>query len=112
MKKIVLSRVFLRFTLIFIFLEIILKIGKISTIFFFQLYTCNSRIVNLPVILDVYRLVFGFTVTLIRTNVLVFSMFYMKEENFTHRFVIILLIFVGSIIFLIFVPRFIILMIG
>lgn len=57
-----------------------------------------------PVVLDCYRVLFSFVVVLISSMVLLFSTRYMDREENLSRFVWLIIMFVVSMNFLIFVP--------
>lgn len=66
----------------------------------------------LTIIADPIGMLFSCTVLFISGNVLIFSTVYIKDDKFINRFTILVLIFVISINMLIFLPHFIILLIG
>lgn len=68
--------------------------------------------INLTFIIDPIGMLFSCTVFFISANVLRFSSIYIKEEKFTNRFTVLVLLFILSINLLIFIPHFIILLIG
>jgi len=55
---------------------------------------------------------FARVVLLISANVLIFSTIYIEEEKFKARFTILVLLFILSIALLIFIPHFIVLLLG
>lgn len=65
-----------------------------------------------PVILDPKGLIFSTIVFIISANVLRFSTIYIKEDIFIDRFTILVFLFVLSINFLIYLPHFIVLLLG
>lgn len=68
--------------------------------------------INLTLIADKTGLMFAIVVLFISTNVLSFSKLYMSEDKFKNRFTVLVLLFVLSINILIFLPHFIILLLG
>ncbi len=66
----------------------------------------------LSIIVDPIGLLFSCTVLFISGNVLIFSTIYIKEDKFIDRFTVLVLLFILSINLLIFIPHFIILLIG
>lgn len=66
----------------------------------------------ITVILDPLGLLFSITVLFISANVLRFSIIYISEEKYKNRFTILVLLFILSINLLIFIPHFIILLLG
>lgn len=61
---------------------------------------------------DTIGIIFSSTVLLISANVLIFSKIYIEEEKFKTRFTILVLLFIMSINLLIFIPHFIVLLLG
>ena len=68
--------------------------------------------INFPLIFDGYGLIFSSLVLFISGNVFMFSDYYIKGEVFIGRFINIVVLFVLSINFLIFIPHLIILLLG
>lgn len=64
------------------------------------------------IILDPLGIIFSITVLFISANVLRFSKIYISEEKYKNRFTILVLLFILSINLLIFIPHFIILLLG
>lgn len=60
--------------------------------------------INFPVILDRFRILFSFVVLLISFFVLIFSTGYMDSEENLSRFIWLVILFVLSMNFLIYVP--------
>lgn len=65
-----------------------------------------------PLILDKYGLLFSSVVLFISSNVLIFSNYYISEELFNKRFLYLVVLFILSINFLIFIPHLIGLLLG
>lgn len=68
--------------------------------------------VTLTIVADPIGIIFSSVVLFISANVLRFSTIYIKEEKFKSRFTILVLLFILSINLLIFIPHFIILLLG
>jgi len=68
--------------------------------------------ISLTIIADAIGMLFSCTVLFISGNVLIFSTVYIKDDKFINRFTILVLLFVLSINLLIYIPHFIILLIG
>lgn len=68
--------------------------------------------ITFTVIADAIGILFSCTVLFISGNVLIFSTVYMADDKFIDRFTVLVLLFVTSINLLIFIPHFIILLIG
>jgi len=68
--------------------------------------------INFPLIFDGYGLIFSSLVLFISGNVFMFSDYYIKGEIFIGRFINIVVLFVLSINFLIFIPHLIMLLLG
>lgn len=66
----------------------------------------------LTLIADPVGILFSCTVLFISGNVLIFSTVYIKDDKFINRFTVLVILFVLSINLLIFIPHFIILLIG
>lgn len=77
------------------------------------------NVLNLPLtpikfilICDPTGTIYGATVLFIAANVMRFSKFYIQDDQFINRFSILVILFVASILILIFVPHFIALLLG
>jgi len=81
-------------------------------LFIFNFYFFNRVNFSFPIILDFYRILFALTVIFISSNIIKFSTFYLRDELFKTRFLLILLLFISSILFLIFVPNLVFLIVG
>lgn len=68
--------------------------------------------IKITLLLDPTGLIYRAVVLFISSNVLRFSKFYIKEDPFINRFTILVLLFIISINFLIFIPHFIALLLG
>lgn len=66
----------------------------------------------LPLILDSYGLIFRFVVIFISSNVINFANYYIEGEVYIKRFVHLVILFVVSINFLIYIPHMIGLLLG
>jgi len=111
---------------IYIYYRIILIIFSFL-FFFFGLYLININQIFIlewnflnmggcdiifPLILDKYGLLFSSVVLFISSNVLIFSNYYISEELFNKRFLYLVVLFILSINFLIFIPHLIGLLLG
>ena len=111
---------------IYIYYRIILIIFSFF-FFFFGLYLININQIFIlewnflnmggcdiifPLILDKYGLLFSSVVLFISSNVLIFSNYYISEELFNKRFLYLVVLFILSINFLIFIPHLIGLLLG
>ena len=101
---------FIRIPVLLLGLEFRLS-NKIVLIEWNLLSLFNSDLI-FPIILDRYGLIFSFTVLFISSNVINFSNYYIQDEVFIKRFVHLVLLFVLSINFLIFIPHIIGLLLG
>jgi NADH-ubiquinone oxidoreductase chain 5 len=63
-------------------------------------------------IFDLYSILFFFTLMLVCSIIFLFSQFYIDAEKNVKRFVMLLVLFVVSIVFLIFSPRLLFLLVG
>ena len=68
--------------------------------------------INLTLIIDRTRILYSTVVILISANVLRFSTIYMRDDKFINRFTILVLAFILSINFLIYIPHLIVLLLG
>lgn len=75
-------------------------------------FSFNSVQLSIPLIIDKWGLIFSSFVLFISANVLQFGSTYIDSDPFPRRFVTLLLLFILSINFLIFIPHLIILLIG
>lgn len=76
------------------------------------IFSSPSCPVSLNLIIDPYGLIFSSVVLFISANVILFTNSYIKEDPFVKRFTHLVLLFVLSINFLIFIPHLITLLIG
>ena len=81
-------------------------------LFIFNFYFFNRINFTFPIILDFYRVLFALAVIFISSNIIKFSTFYLRDELFKTRFLLILLLFISSMLFLIFVPNLVFLIVG
>jgi NADH-ubiquinone oxidoreductase chain 5 len=63
-------------------------------------------------IFDLYSILFFFTLILVCSIIFLFSQFYIDVEKNVKRFIMLLVLFVISIVFLIFSPRLLFLLVG
>jgi NADH-ubiquinone oxidoreductase chain 5 len=75
------------------------------------IYFINTNLI-LTLVLDPIGIIFSSTVIIISANVLSFSSVYISSDKFINRFTILVLLFILSINFLIFIPHIIILLLG
>lgn len=67
---------------------------------------------NIPIIVDSYRLLFCCIVLIISSRVMFYNGFYIDRETYYSRFCKLVLLFVLSILFLVFIPNLLGLMVG
>nr|YP_006576390.1 NADH dehydrogenase subunit 5 [Hiatula diphos]AEV94284.1 NADH dehydrogenase subunit 5 [Hiatula diphos] len=67
---------------------------------------------SVPFVLDTYSVMFSFVVLLISSSVMLYNGFYMDGEVFYNRFCKLVLLFVLSMLFLVFIPSLLGLMVG
>jgi len=105
-------------SLIFILLSIILVPTTLITwynktvLLEWVILSIISSPINLHLIADPIGILFSCTVLFISANVLSFSTVYISHDKFINRFTILVILFVSSINILIFLPHFIILLLG
>nr|YP_004021519.1 NADH dehydrogenase subunit 5 [Caprella scaura]BAJ23207.1 NADH dehydrogenase subunit 5 [Caprella scaura] len=86
---------------------------KSSSIFLeWMIFSFNSNYITMSVILDQKSTLFLATVFMISSFILVYSIYYMEGDQNNNRFVIILLFFICSMVFLIISPNLISIMLG
>lgn len=83
-----------------------------SFLFEWHLITLGRVSIIMPAIIDPLSLLYLSVVLFISSNVLQFSKFYMLDDQFINRFTILVILFVLSMRFLIFIPNLIILLLG
>nr|YP_010944308.1 NADH dehydrogenase subunit 5 [Acanthochitona mahensis]WLW42184.1 NADH dehydrogenase subunit 5 [Acanthochitona mahensis] len=76
------------------------------------LFEINSSTISLPIIMDPSSIMFSSVVCFISSSVMMFTNSYMKEDIFMTRFVWIVMLFVASMNFLIFIPNLVTLLLG
>jgi len=91
---------------------LLLLSSNISVLLEWHLIRLGTTPLKIIIILDPVGLFYACTVLFIAANVLQFSKFYIREDPFINRFTILVVLFVISIRLLIFIPHFIILLIG
>lgn len=86
----------------------------INKIFIFEWNLLNIRgcEINLPLIIDKYGLLFRSVVLFISANVFIFSNYYISSEIYDKRFLYLVILFIISINFLIYIPHIIGLLLG
>ena len=97
--------------LIFCLFILINKIEK-RYILEFRIIEYNRISIRFPLLVDSISLSFRCVILFIRGSVVFFSHYYIREEKFINRFSSLILLFILSINFLIFIPNFITLLIG
>jgi len=93
---------------------VIIKIAlqNMSYVLIIELCKRNSFTLELPLLLDLSRIVFILTVSLIAARVYLFSASYMSNEKFNCRFNCLVAAFICSIILIIISPNIIRVLIG
>lgn len=84
----------------------------LSVILEFFLFSVNSSIVNFVILLDWISLIFISFVFFISSMVIYYSLEYIYGDNFINRFILLIVMFVLSIMFLILRPNFIRILLG
>jgi len=85
---------------------------RLEVICSWRVFNPQGRILSFYVYLDPIGVLFSAVVLLISARVFIFSSFYMAEELFLIRFIIIVILFVLSINLLIFIPHLMALLLG
>nr|YP_009307960.1 NADH dehydrogenase subunit 5 [Myrianida brachycephala]AOR87133.1 NADH dehydrogenase subunit 5 [Myrianida brachycephala] len=78
----------------------------------YTFFNLNSNPITLNIVLDMYSMLFSGVVLFISSNIMLFSMFYMKGDPSLLRFSYLVLGFIMSMNLLIFIPNLITLLIG
>ena len=100
-------------TILFIYLPFVIKVVYTQSTYILEwCLIFISAPINLTLVFDPIGIIFSSVVLFISANVLRFSTIYIEEEKFKSRFTILVLIFIISINLLIFIPHFIILLLG
>nr|YP_001718392.1 NADH dehydrogenase subunit 5 [Loxocorone allax]BAG12577.1 NADH dehydrogenase subunit 5 [Loxocorone allax] len=81
-------------------------------IFEFSLLELNSMSVSFPLVIDKISLSFSSIMLFISGSVVYFANYYMMGEKYMNRFIVLILLFILSMNFLIFVPNLITLLLG
>lgn len=84
----------------------------LTLIFEFNIFSFNSVSISFPILLDWVSLAFSGVILFIRGSVVFFANYYMEGEKFINRFISLILLFILSINFLIFVPNIITILLG
>lgn len=87
-------------------------ISQETTLIEWSIASVSRTPIIITIIIDPIGLLFSCTVLFISGNVLMFSTIYMKEDKFINRFTVLVLLFILSINLLIFIPHFMVLLIG
>nr|QXJ42189.1 NADH dehydrogenase subunit 5 [Rossia sp. GS-2021] len=94
------------------FMLIYLCMNNICFLFSWELFNCMSSSVNFDLLLDWMSCSFSGLVCFISGCVMIFSMSYMSEDSNSFRFTLMVMLFVLSMNFLIFIPSLISLLLG
>nr|QHT65009.1 NADH dehydrogenase subunit 5 [Oxydromus sp. PA-2020] len=93
------------------FTALILSLSK-TFLIEWDILVFYSTTISLPLVLDPFSMIFATTVTLISANVMSFAMTYMLHEPQLKRFSLLVLLFIMSMLMLIFIPNLVALLIG
>ena len=93
-------------------ISIYLTLYNKTIILSWTILTYNSIQIQLPLILDPKGIIFSAAVLLISANIMQFTNTYIENDPFIQRFSILIILFVSSINFLIFIPHIIALLLG
>nr|UUC08037.1 NADH dehydrogenase subunit 5 [Cupuladria biporosa] len=83
-----------------------------TTIMEWEFTSMNSIHMNIPILLETKTMIFGSTVMMISFSVMMFSTTYMANNKNLKYFTIMIMLFVTSMMMLIFIPHIIMMMIG
>lgn len=98
-------------SLILIFSTLFIKANYLFLISF-TVININRCPISIPLLLDRFSLLFGATVIFISSNIILFSLFYIKGDPLLLRFSYTVVLFIISINLLIFIPNILALLIG
>ena len=111
--------IYIYYSLVFYILSLGLFISRLYFIFLDKIYIIEWVLLNfnnleivIPLIFDKYGLLFSSVVLFISANVFIFSNYYIEYEVYPKRFLYLVILFIISINFLIFIPRLIGLLLG
>nr|QIZ12556.1 NADH dehydrogenase subunit 5 [Nuttallochiton mirandus] len=93
-------------------LTITLLLSKMNLMLEISLFELNSSFISLPVIMDWMSSTFSTLVCFISSCVMIFSKSYMSQDKYISRFIWIVMLFVLSMNFLIFIPSMVSLLLG
>nr|WNO18576.1 NADH dehydrogenase subunit 5 [Iothia sp.] len=99
-------------TLLLVPLSLFLVLKNKSFILEWELMSVSSAPITVPLILDPVGVTFSLIVCLISSSVMAFSLYYMQEDPFKNRFSFMIMVFVGSMNLLIYIPSLITLLLG
>nr|YP_010838238.1 NADH dehydrogenase subunit 5 [Clavisyllis tenjini]WGF21047.1 NADH dehydrogenase subunit 5 [Clavisyllis tenjini] len=99
-------------SILLLLLSFFLFLNKPMYIMSWELLCVNSSSISIPILLDQWGALFSMTVCFISANIMLFSNSYMKEDKSLTRFSHLVLLFVLSMNFLIFIPSMVILLLG
>lgn len=112
-SRAILASIFLiSYRIVSMLLQIILTNKRKTLLIELILFETNSSILSVPIILDPNRIIFRRVVCFISSSVMLFTNRYIKDDIFIKRFVWIVILFVASINFLIFIPNLAALLLG
>nr|YP_010132628.1 NADH dehydrogenase subunit 5 [Enteroctopus dofleini]QQH14297.1 NADH dehydrogenase subunit 5 [Enteroctopus dofleini]WIA66148.1 NADH dehydrogenase subunit 5 [Enteroctopus dofleini] len=106
------SLLLLSFSFCFVMFFMYLMLNNCCYIISWEIFSIMSLFVELDILFDWVSCSFGSLVCLISSSVCIFSISYMKGDINKNRFMMVLMLFVLSMNFLIFIPSFISLILG
>nr|QZL38231.1 NADH dehydrogenase subunit 5 [Macrotritopus defilippi] len=106
------SSVLILFSFFWMFLFMYLILNNCCYIMSWELFSIMSLFVEMELLFDWVSCSFGSLVCLISSSICIFSVSYMKGDINNKRFILILMLFVLSMNFLIFIPSFVSLILG
>nr|YP_009974935.1 NADH dehydrogenase subunit 5 [Perinereis cultrifera]QNJ33909.1 NADH dehydrogenase subunit 5 [Perinereis cultrifera] len=99
-------------TMCFSIITLLINFHCESLIIEWEIINLSSSSISIPILLDTPSVLFMSTVLLIASSVMQFAKTYMAQDKFSDRFIILVMLFVLSMMFLILFPHTMILLLG
>ena len=106
------TQILFALTITFSVIALLINYNWASIIIEWEIININNTTISIPILLDPSSTLFITTVLLIATRVIQFAKTYISQDKTTNRFIILVVLFVISIIFLILFPHTILLLLG
>nr|YP_007624881.1 NADH dehydrogenase subunit 5 [Perinereis nuntia]AFU81102.1 NADH dehydrogenase subunit 5 [Perinereis nuntia] len=106
------TQILICLTLFFFIITLMINFSWASFIIEWEIMNMNSTSITIPILLDPAGTIFMTTVLLIASSVMQFAKTYMAHDKTTDRFIILVILFILSMMFLILFPHTMILLLG